>query len=110
MTAVLVLLAGALGAAARYGVDRAVGDRSWPGGTFVVNVTGCFAAGLLTAAAGQARTVLGVGFVGAYTTFSTYAVEVVKVDGDSRPAAVAYALGGLLCGVLAAGLGIAVVR
>lgn len=103
-TFLLVLALGAVGAAARYLVDVALmarlGDR-WPWGTFVVNVTGCFAAGLLTSR------LLVVGLVGAYTTFSTYAVEVVKVDGSSRPAAVAYGLGSVVCGVLAAGLGLA---
>jgi CrcB protein len=103
-TFLLVLALGALGAAARYLADTALtarlGDR-WPWGTFAVNVSGCLAAGLLTS-----RVVL-VGLVGAYTTFSTYAVEVVKVDGWSRPAAVAYGLGSVVCGVLAAGLGLA---
>ncbi|HWL37337.1 MAG TPA: CrcB family protein [Frankiaceae bacterium] len=102
-TFLLVLALGALGSAARYLVDSALTARlgdAWPWGTFVVNVTGCFAAGLVTS-----RVVL-VGLVGAYTTFSTYAVEVVKVDGSSRPAALAYGLGSVVAGVLAAGLGL----
>ena len=103
MTLPLVLLGGALGAACRYAVECAVtaraGDR-WPWGTFVVNVTGCFLAGLVSGA------FLGTGFVASYTTFSAYAVEVVKVDAASRPAAVVYALGSLGLGVLAAGLGL----
>jgi CrcB protein len=111
VTLLLVLLAGALGAASRYLVERAVTARvrrEWPWGTFVVNVTGCFALGLLTGVTGTAHTVLGTGLVGAYTTFSAYAVEVVKVDADgSRAAAVGYGLGSVVCGVLAAGLGIA---
>lgn len=102
MTPLLVAALGGLGAALRYSVDRAVtarlGDR-WPWGTFTVNVTGCLAAGLL------ADPVVVAGLVGGYTTFSAYAVEVVKVDGTSRPAALAYALGSLVAGVLAAGLG-----
>lgn len=110
MTLLWVMLAGAAGASARYLVERAVSASTtspWPWGTFAVNVTGCLAAGLLTGATGLAHTVAGVGFVGSYTTFSAYAVEIVKVDADqSRAAAVAYALGSLGLGVLAAGLGI----
>lgn len=111
MTALLVLLAGALGAASRYAVERAVTRRAgerWPWGTFAVNVSGCLALGLLLGLAPPAEvvTVLGVGLVGAYTTFSAYAVEVVKVDAASRAAAAAYALGSVGAGVLAAGLGL----
>jgi CrcB protein len=105
VTALLVALAGALGAACRYLVERAVSARTratWPAGTFVVNMTGCLALGLVTPS-----TVLGVGFVGAYTTFSAYAVEIVKVDAEqSRLRAVGYGLGSILGGVLAAGLGL----
>ena len=105
MTVALVMLAGAAGATARHLVDRAItarlgDDRPW--GTFAVNVTGCFAAGLLAAD----HEVLRVGLVGAYTTFSTYAVEIVKVDADSRLAAAGYALGSVVAGVLAAALGL----
>ena len=109
MTFALVLLAGAVGAAARYLVDRAVAARlgeGRPWGTFAVNVTGCLAAGLLAGSTGRARDVVVAGLVGSYTTFSTYAVEVVRLDGSSRPAAVAYALGSVVAGVLAAGLGL----
>lgn len=104
MTLLLVLLLGAAGAAARYLVTEAVTARlgdGWPWGTFAVNVTGCLAAGL------TGSRVVAVGLVGAFTTFSTYAVEVVKVDGTSRPAALAYGLGSVACGVLAAGFGLA---
>lgn len=102
MAVLLVALAGGAGAAARYLVELALtkrlGDR-WPWGTFAVNVTGCFAAGLLTGP------VLTSGLVGGYTTFSAYAVQVVKVDARSRGAALGYGLGSIACGVLAAGLG-----
>jgi CrcB protein len=104
VTGLWVALAGGIGAAARYLVEVAVtakaGDR-FPWGTFVVNVTGCFAAGLLTGP------ILTTGLVGGYTTFSAYAVQVVKVDAGSRAAAVGYGLGSVVLGVLAAGLGLA---
>jgi CrcB protein len=111
VTAFLVLLAGALGAASRYGVERVVtrrGERGWPAGTFVVNVTGCLALGVIAGAVSAAvGTVLGVGLVGSYTTFSAYAVEIVKVDAErSRATAAAYAIGSVLLGVLAGRLGL----
>jgi CrcB protein len=105
VTLLVILGLGAAGAAARYLVERAISAREsghFPWGTFTVNVTGCFAAGLLAG-----HTVLVVGLVGTYTTFSAYAVEIVKVDAESRAAALAYGLGSVGCGVLAAGLGLA---
>jgi CrcB protein len=109
VTAVEIALAGALGAALRYLLERQVSAkvrREWPWGTFAVNVSGCLALGALSGT-GHVHTVLGVGLVGSYTTFSAYAVEVVRVDADRhRAAAVAYALGSVGAGVLAAGLGL----
>ena len=106
----LFLLGAALGAAARYTVEQYVSDRlhrEWPYGTFVVNVTGCLALGLLLGAAPSqdVTTVLGTGAIGAYTTFSAYAVETLKVS--ARGKAVGYALGSVVLGVAAAGLGLA---
>jgi fluoride exporter len=56
--------------AARFGVG-------WPYGTFVINVTGCFGMGLLTTwiNSPEWRLLLLTGFLGAYTTFSTYGLE-----------------------------------
>jgi len=66
-------LLGALGAYARYRVALAVPPR----GTLVVNLTGAFVLGLLVGAGvdGDALLILGTGFLGAYTTFSTWMVE-----------------------------------
>jgi CrcB protein len=113
MTWLQVALAGALGAALRYVVERAVSARvrrEWPWGTFAVNVTGCLALGWLSGTS-HVHVVLGTGLVGAYTTFSAYAVEIVKVDADAnRAAAAAYALGSVGAGVLAAALGLFLAR
>jgi CrcB protein len=110
----LVLLGGGLGAALRYVVEQALGrEAAWPRGTFAVNVTGCLALGLLLglAPSNDVTTVLGTGVIGAYTTFSAYAVEVVKVDAErARASAVAYALGSVGLGVLAAALGLGLGR
>jgi CrcB protein len=86
VTWVLIGVFGALGALARYGVSGFV-QRWWPtafpGGTLIVNVTGAFAAGvLLGAAVGRDVPDLflaaaAVGFLGGYSTFSTWMVESV---------------------------------
>jgi CrcB protein len=83
---VVVGVFGALGALARYGVSGIV-QRLWrttfPVGTLVVNITGAFAAGLLLGiATGRDMPDLlvaaaGVGFLGGYSTFSTWMVESV---------------------------------
>jgi fluoride exporter len=113
-----VALAGAIGAPARYVVEMLVRNASRPGfpwGTLVVNLTGSFVLGVVVGLAttgaidGDARTVAGTGFLGAYTTFSTYAYETVRLaEGGDRSRAVAYALGSVLAGSVAAALGLAV--
>lgn len=83
-TALWVGIAGFFGAMARYGVSGVVSriDESFPWGTFVVNVSGSFILAFLVAAFGHRavihpdlRIALTVGFLGAYTTFSTLALE-----------------------------------
>jgi CrcB protein len=113
----VVALAGGLGAVARLVVDgearRRLGLRS-PGGTVLVNLSGSFLLGLLTglAAAGllpaTARVVVGTGFLGGYTTFSTAAVEAVRLVLEGRrAAALVQATSQLVAGVLLAGAGLA---
>jgi CrcB protein len=84
-------VAGMLGAPARYLVDGFVVDRAGgelPVGTFVVNVTGSLFLGFLTglvlyhAFPATPRTLLGTGFCGAYTTFSTFAYEIIRLAED----------------------------
>ncbi len=111
-----VVLAGAVGAPARFVLERTVSarfPRAFPWGTLLVNLSGSLALGLLVGAAldggvsDGARTVLGTGFLGSYTTFSTYAYEVVKRAEDGhRRAAVAYAFASVVAGSLAAWVGL----
>ncbi len=86
----LMLLAGALGTLARYGglklMEILCPDASWPWGTFSVNLTGAFLAGLVfTLATGRFPSwipylpVLLIGFMGAFTTFSTFALECARM-------------------------------
>lgn len=109
-------LAGALGAAARYTLDIVITARvravSWGWGTMTVNLTGSFAVGLLAGLALQhdlpegLRVVLGSGFLGAYTTFSTWMYELARLldRGQWRAAYLGAVLSPLL-GVLLSALG-----
>ena len=86
---VAVAAGGALGALARYGLDRLIERRSFsvfPWSTFAINISGCFVVGLVIGAlvdrhhAPQwVRAALVVGFCGAYTTFSTFAQETLDL-------------------------------
>lgn len=109
--------AGAVGAPVRYLVDGAIGDRAegvFPWGTFLINTTGALLLGFLTglglyhAFPRTPRIVLGTGFVGAYTTFSTFTYETVRlVEEGATVEAVLNALGTLLAGAVAAAAGLA---
>jgi CrcB protein len=111
-----VLVAGALGAPARYLVERAarrVGS-AIPWGTFVVNVSGSFALGVVTGVAlthgisPATRAVISTGFLGAYTTFSTYVYEVVRQAEQRRASnATIYLLASVVIGTGAAAAGLA---
>jgi CrcB protein len=85
---VAFLVAAAVGAPARYVIDGLVQDHTdgaFPWGTLVVNVTGCLVLGVLTGLGlyhgldPTVRTVLGTGGIGAYTTFSTFTFETVRL-------------------------------
>ena len=96
MTLLLVLAGAAVGAPARWLVDRAVSarhDSAVPWGTMTVNVLGSFVLGLvlsaaLTATSPSGVALLGTGFCGAFTTFSTFALESVRLveSGSTRTA------------------------
>jgi fluoride exporter len=82
-------LLGGLGATGRFLLDGAVASRlgrGFPFGTLAVNLTGTFALGVLDGAAvgGDALRLAGIGFLGAYTTFSTWALEAHRLGEDGR--------------------------
>jgi CrcB protein len=118
-TLLAVFVGGGAGATCRYGLSRFVGERyggEFPLGTFLINVTGCFALGLLASVLAALHrdtalltALLATGFLGGYTTFSTYALEGIALYNDGRRRLAAYALlGPVVLGLLAAGLGAAV--
>lgn len=99
--ALLVGLGGAVGATARYLVGLVVGrlDARVPYETLFVNVVGSFLLGWVTfAGAGEgALLVVGVGACGAFTTFSSFSVDTVRLVEDGDPVlAGGYALANLL--------------
>ncbi len=115
MSWLAVAVAGALGATTRYLVDHLVSARLstvFPWGTFVINVSGSFLAGIVTGLLLTGRvsppvaTVVAGGFLGAYTTFSTAMYETARLleDGATR-VAVGNLLLPLAASVAAAGLG-----
>ncbi|GLZ33895.1 putative fluoride ion transporter CrcB 2 [Lentzea sp. NBRC 105346] len=82
MEALMVFLGAALGAPARYLTDRYVQSRhtsDFPWGTLTVNVAGCFLLGLLAGASSTWMPLLGTGFCGGLTTYSTFGYETVRL-------------------------------
>lgn len=121
----LVALGGAAGAVARYTLSGRIQERVgglFPWGTAAVNLVGCLLAGLvagvLAGAApgggsaasatpgGMAQALVVAGFLGAFTTFSGFAADTVRLSGSGeRPRALLYLAGSLVLGILAAGVG-----
>jgi fluoride exporter len=85
MNYVWISLGAIAGAISRYQIDawlRPQIDSAFPWPTLLINVTGSFIIGLLANSLGQDNTMrllLMVGFCGAYTTFSTYSLEIIRL-------------------------------
>lgn len=86
-------IGGFVGAIARYELGAYIGSRHglrFPYGTFVINMTGCFLVGLVmallarTTASAYWRYFLPIGFIGAYTTFSTFEYETLRAIQDGQ--------------------------
>jgi CrcB protein len=111
-----VAVAGGTGAVARLVLDGALRSRmaiNFPLGTTVINVTGSFLLGLVTGLAlahglpVELRAILGTGFLGGYTTFSTASYETVRLAQQRRyRAAFVNGFGMLVLALAAAGIGL----
>lgn len=107
MTALAIAVGGGLGAVLRWWLSRFNGP--WPRGTFVANMIGCLALGLVLAAdpAGMLlapepfSTGIAAGVLGGLTTFSTFAVEAVS----PRRVRLGYVVATVLCGLALAWVG-----
>jgi fluoride exporter len=121
VTYVLIAVFGAAGAVSRYALDGWITDLThgqFPWGTFAINVVGAFALGLLVALTTERllphpnlRIALGIGFLGSFTTFSTYAYESVKLAEDGALGlALVNSVGMVALGLLAAFAGLAIGR
>jgi CrcB protein len=113
---VLIAVGGAAGAVARYVVDVSVSQRTagaFPWGTLVVNVSGSMILGLLFALAiergilpASVRGPVMIGFLGAYTTFSTLMVESWRLVEDGAVGlAVVNIVGSSVVGMVAVAMG-----
>ncbi|MEU5673887.1 fluoride efflux transporter FluC [Micromonospora sp. NPDC047762] len=113
-----IAVGGALGALARAGLQHAVPHppTGFPWATFTVNTAGCLLIGVLMAVLGHldggpplARPFLGVGVLGGFTTFSTYAVDVQQAIVVGAPGtALTYLAATVLGALVAVALGDAV--
>jgi CrcB protein len=116
-----VALGGALGALARYGLDRFIERRSFalfPWSTFTINASGCLLIGIVIAALVDRhhtplwlRIGLVMGVLGGYTTFSTFAQETLELIEEGDPGvAILYGVGSVVAGVLGVLVGMKVGR
>ena len=111
---------GVFGALSRYAISLALPTKTgqFPWGTFLINLSGSLVLGFLLVLLLEqfprgrlARPVIGTGFLGAYTTFSTFMVETVLLIRDGHPGdAVAYLTSSTVLGLVAAWAGIAFAR
>ncbi|SDW55751.1 CrcB protein [Marinococcus luteus] len=112
MTWLLVAIGGAFGATARAALVSWSKENGWhrvlPFGTMFVNVSGSFLLGLIVArGAGITETVgVGIGFLGAFTTFSTFNMEIIqKIEAGEGRNALLYGIWSYTLGILAAAAG-----
>ena len=116
----VIALGGMLGAGARFALERSwpTPSGSLPWTTLGINVSGCALIGVLMVHVSEsgrahplARPFLGVGLLGGYTTFSTYAVQVHALVASGQPfLGLAYLLGTALSALLAVAAGVVVAR
>ncbi|PQJ34480.1 hypothetical protein BSZ35_07610 [Salinibacter sp. 10B] len=112
---VFVALGGACGALARYGAGRLVAslvEHPFPWGTWTVNLLGCLLIGMTVplfgalSGAERARFFLVVGFLGSFTTFSTFSLDTMALWSSGHGLlGLANAVGSLACGLVLVAVG-----
>jgi CrcB protein len=111
LVAIAVAVASGIGGLTRYEISNLVHGDDLPWATLAINVAGSFLLGALVVVPGawmseQARTALGVGFLGGFTTFSTFSVQAFLDFEAGEPArALVYIAGSVLLGLAAATAG-----
>jgi fluoride exporter len=110
VTTALVGAAGLAGVMARYGITRlTLHTEALIWSTVGINILGSFLLGVLATEhwySRDTREALGVGFLGGFTTFSTFSVQIVmEADGGHAAKAVAYLMASVVGGIAAAALG-----
>ena len=121
MRVAVVAIGGALGAVARYGVALLVArfwTRDFPLATFLINITGSFILGFFATMAAERtaidpllRLLIATGFVGAYTTFSTFEYETQRLAETGGTAmALANVFASVIAGFIAVQLGVMIGR
>lgn len=117
----VIALGGGLGALSRYELGLWISSKwnqGFPLHTFIINITGAFLLGFLNILFIERMTVsplwrlgIGVGFLGAYTTFSTFGFEVITLlEGGSYTTAAAYTFLSILVGFVGVALGVGLAR
>jgi fluoride exporter len=117
----MIALGGAMGALARYELSAMIQARvptGFPWGTFIVNVTGCLVMGMATTLLTERlvahpnwRFLIPIGFIGAYTTFSTFELETFRALTEGSVAMATLNVGGsVIAGYLALWLGVVIGR
>jgi fluoride exporter len=109
MTVFLMTVAGAFGVLARYGLSSFSHGDALPWVTVAINVSGSLLLGVLVSShvfGEQTRTVLGVGFLGGFTTFSTFSVQAfLDLEAGEPGRALLYVAASVVLGLAAAAAG-----
>ena len=121
LSIIVIAIGGALGALSRYGLGLWISNKwnqGFPLGTFIINITGAFLLGFLNILFVERLTLsplwrlgIGIGFLGAYTTFSTFGYEVIMLlEGGSLLTAGLYTLLSVVVGFTGVALGVGLAR